>query len=106
MAFIDLTISVIDSGFLVQIQDITEHKISEEAQKKTERTFKNFFSHILDYAYIVSPEWKLIDVNDAGINELDYEKDELVDKPLSMIYAPESLQKMKHLFLNGKKLEN
>ncbi len=34
IAFIDLTISVIDSGFLVQIQDITEEKQAKDAEKR------------------------------------------------------------------------
>ena len=40
IVFIDLTISVIDSGFLVQIQDITEMKQTDESLKESEEKFQ------------------------------------------------------------------
>ncbi|WP_431061633.1 PAS domain-containing sensor histidine kinase [Methanobacterium sp.] len=39
-AWVDLIISVIDSGFLVQIQDITEHKKYQESLKESEEKFR------------------------------------------------------------------
>ncbi|WP_414469017.1 PAS domain S-box protein [Methanobacterium sp. ACI-7] len=38
--WVDLIISVIDSGFLVQIQDITEHKKYQESLKESEEKFR------------------------------------------------------------------
>jgi PAS domain S-box-containing protein len=50
-AFIDYTISVIDSGFLVQIQDITEGKKVEEELRESEVRFRSVLDNTLDALY-------------------------------------------------------
>ncbi len=53
-AFLDLTISIIDSGFLMQIQDITEHKKAEEELKESEARFRSVLDNSIDALYRVN----------------------------------------------------
>jgi PAS domain S-box-containing protein len=83
--------------------DITERKRGEEAVRTSEEKFRQFFSFVPDYCYIVSPDGTILDVNNCALSALGYERRELVGKPLATIYAPESLAKMKELFATWKK---
>lgn len=60
--FIDWTISVIDSGFLVQIQDITKGKKSEESLESEEK-YRRWFEDDLTGDFIVTPEGRVIECN-------------------------------------------
>jgi PAS domain S-box-containing protein len=86
-------------GVVVTYDDITDRKKAEEGLKKSEDKFEGFFLQIPDYAYIVSPDGRISDVNPAAFHALGYEREELLHKPLATIYAPESIDKMKDLFL-------
>jgi PAS domain S-box-containing protein len=50
---IDWTISVTDSGYMVQIQDITNQKLVEDSLKKSESTLRSFFDATGDMRGIV-----------------------------------------------------
>lgn len=50
-AFLELNISIIDSGFLVQIQDITERKKVEEKLRESEKRFLSVLDKSLDVLY-------------------------------------------------------
>jgi PAS domain S-box-containing protein len=86
-------------GVVITYSDITDRKKAEEALKKSEDKFEGFFLQIPDYAYIVSPDGRISDVNPAALHALGFEREELLHKPLATIYAPESIDKMKDLFL-------
>ena len=51
---------------------------------------------------MVSPDGKILDINQSALNALGYKKEEILGKPISTIYSPESQQKMKELFENWK----
>ncbi len=78
--------------------DITERHLAEAQQRISEQRFRQFFATLPEYCYIVSPEGRIIDANAAACEALGYGLEELVGQPLSMVYAPESLPKMKGLF--------
>jgi PAS domain S-box-containing protein len=94
--------SCVLSGFT----DITERKRAEQERQLFEGRFRQFFETIPEYAYMVSPTGELIDVNPAACSALGYTKDELVGKPLSIIYAPECRSRAREIFAkweaNGK----
>jgi PAS domain S-box-containing protein len=77
--------------------DITEFKHAEEARQISDRRFSQFFATLPEYCYITSPSGEILDVNQAACDALGYTKEELVGKPLSAIYAPESHPKMAEL---------
>ena len=73
-------------------------KQTELALKENEQRFRKFFEEVPEYCYIVSPAGIILDLSTAALRMLKYEKEEIVGKPLSTIYAPESIIKMKKLF--------
>jgi PAS domain S-box-containing protein len=86
---------------LAMVEDITDRKRSEEALRKSEERFRQFFENEPEYCYMVSPEGTILDVNAAALKALGYEKEELLGQPLRLIYAPESLPKATALFEKG-----
>lgn len=90
-------------GISIISRDISE-RISHQREIENEREkFKQFFENEPEYCYIISPKGIIIDVNKAALNGLGYKKNELVGKPLKIVYAPEYLQKMKTLLIKWKK---
>ena len=75
-------------GAIHILTDITDLVVSEER-------FRSFFENEPSYCYMVSPEGMIIDLNQAAQSVLGYEKNELEGRPISLIYSPESNQKMK-----------
>jgi PAS domain S-box-containing protein len=83
---------------VVTISDITDRKRAEQAVRASEARFRQFFTEVPDYCYIVSMKGEILDVNRAALAALGYQREELVGKRLATIYAPESQARMKELF--------
>jgi PAS domain S-box-containing protein len=75
-----------------------ELKTVERELRQSEERFRQFFESEPEYCYMVSPEGTILNANNAALKTLGYQKEELVGKPLRIIYAPESLPRMKRLF--------
>ena len=75
--------------------DITDRKQVEVELRLSEERFRQFFENAPIYCYMVSPEGIILVVNKAALATLGYEKEELVGKPVMMIYAPEYYTKAK-----------
>jgi PAS domain S-box-containing protein len=88
---------------LSAVADITEAKKSEEARQASERRFSQFFSTLPEYCYMASPTGEILDVNPAACEALGYKKEELLGKPLSDLYAPESALKLVNLLEKWKR---
>jgi PAS domain S-box-containing protein len=65
---------------------------------KSDELFKKFFDNAPLLCYMISPNGLIIDVNKIALETLGYKKEELISKPLEIIYAPESRRKMEELF--------
>lgn len=76
---------------------------TEEALRESEELFRQFFENEPEYCYMIAPDGTILDVNSAALKSLGYTKEQLVGKPLQMIYAPESLPKAKQLLAKWKK---
>jgi len=72
-------------GAIHILTDVTDFIRSEER-------FRLFFENEPSYCYMVSPEGKIIDINQAALRALGYEEEELLGKPINSLYAPESQQ--------------
>jgi PAS domain S-box-containing protein len=82
---------------LAVMTDITEIKHAEEARQISDSRFSQFFETLPEYCYIASPAGEILDVNPAACAVLGYTKEELIGKPLSAVYAPESARKRANL---------
>jgi PAS domain S-box-containing protein len=80
------------------LTDITERRRAEKIVQESEEWLMQFFDSIPDYCYLVSPEGKIVNVNRAALEVLDYSRDELIGHPAEMIFAPKSQQKRARLF--------
>jgi PAS domain S-box-containing protein len=83
--------------------DITEVKQAEEVRRLSEQRFSQFFSTLPEYCYMTSSTGDVLDVNPAACEALGYTKEELLGKPLSGLYAPESALKLVNLLEKWKR---
>ena len=96
-AFIDYNVSLTDSGFLVQIQDITNQKKMEEAYEELmekEEKFREIFNRADDMITLAesskdSPS-KYVEVNEVGCERLGYTREEFLKLTAPDIIAPEA----------------
>ena len=98
--FIDYTVSVTDSGYLLQIQDITEYEIAEKTLKESERRYKQFFNNPLNgfalCEIITENKGKPVDfvyleVNKAFENFTGLKKEEIVNKKATELFPYEEI---------------
>ncbi|MEJ2657934.1 MAG: sigma 54-interacting transcriptional regulator [Desulfobacterales bacterium] len=92
-----------DGGAIISHANITALKRAEEALRSSEEKFREFFNNTPDYCYIISPEGNILNINHAALQALGYQSKELIGKPVSIIYAPESIPKMKKLFTDWRR---
>ena len=88
IVFIDLTISVIDSGFLVQIQDITEIKQTEESLKESEEKFQ-VIANESPISITVYRDNRHLYANPAAEALLGYTKEELFNMDYNGFIHPD-----------------
>ncbi len=100
------SVSINDGTVLYVMRDITDRKLTEIESHKSLYRFRQLFENAGYYAYLVSAEGKILDVNNTALEILGYTKDELVGKQISAIYAEESIEKAESVFekwkLSGK----
>ena len=66
-------------GISTIARDITQHKLYEEALKKSEEKYRNIYEESFDGLFITSLEGKILDMNRKGIEILGYgSKDEIL----------------------------
>jgi PAS domain S-box-containing protein len=75
-ALINWNISVIDSGFLVQIQDIKKWQKTEKIIRKSEEKFQKFFEDDLTGDFIASPNGTIIMCNPSFVEIYGFEDHE------------------------------
>jgi len=91
MSILSLIIPAV--GICHQRAIFTQNKKTNEVIEESGRRIRQFS---------VSPEGTILDIDNTTLKILGYDKDELIDKPLRTIYAPEFLQKMEQLFVKWK----
>ncbi|MBN2219785.1 MAG: PAS domain S-box protein, partial [Kosmotogaceae bacterium] len=89
-----------DREFIQTIcHDVTERKKAEEALRESELRFRTFFENAPAYCHMVSPEGKILDINNSALSTLGYTEEELIGKSLiNTVYAPQSRRKARRLF--------
>ena len=74
IAYLDLIISFIDSGYLVQIQDITERK---KAFEESEEKYKSIFENSMDAILLTVPDGRILAANHAAEKIFGYNEEEI-----------------------------
>jgi PAS domain S-box-containing protein len=95
---IDWTVSIIDSGYMVQIQDITDIKEDEE---KTKRILESIAESYVEF----DNEWHYIDVNSKSEEIIGLKKDELIGKVAWDLF-PQSVDSKQYKEFHKAKKEN
>jgi PAS domain S-box-containing protein len=88
---------------LSAVVDITDLKRSEEARQVSDGRFRQFFETLPEYCYMISPDGTILDVNPGACEALGYSKKELLGRPVSTLYAPESHLQAANLLERWKK---
>lgn len=81
-------------AMLAFISDITKRKEAEIALSESEQKFRAFFENAPEYCYIVTPDDRIIDINNSALKVLGYEKEEVVGESFFSMVFKNSNQKM------------
>jgi PAS domain S-box-containing protein len=79
---------------LSMITDVTDLRRAEEAGRASEGRFRQFFETLPEYCFVTSANGEIQDINPAACNALGYSKEEVIGKPLSVIYVPGELTRL------------
>ncbi|MBU2589418.1 MAG: PAS domain S-box protein [Nanoarchaeota archaeon] len=91
-------------GRIWVFRDLTQIRQFDKIINYEKVKFDKVFDNLPVLAYNVSLNGKILNCNKKVVEVLGYKnKQELIGKPLSIIYAPESLPKIKKLFIKWKK---
>ncbi|WP_414470153.1 PAS domain S-box protein [Methanobacterium sp. ACI-7] len=82
IAFIDYTISITDSGYLVQIQDITEEKNAQKKLIENEKESRQLIESLNEGIWIIDKEDYTTFVNGRMAEMLGYSVEEMLGKHL------------------------
>lgn len=87
---------------LKEAENRRERRRAEEQLRESEMRFRQFFENAGAYCYLVSPEGFIMEANAKALKTLGYSREELVGRPLSALYAEESIEQVKQLFQKWK----
>ncbi len=85
-------------GVVVTYTDISENIAARKKQSENEAKFRLFFENAGFYGYMLSPDGFIVDVNNTALSALGYSRDEIIGRPLSALYAKESLVQAEKAF--------
>jgi len=88
-------------------EDITARKHAEEALKQERFTLMQFIDNLPLLAYGISPDGVVINCNNMAVNTLGYQnKDELIGKAATILYAPECRDEVLNMIARWKQKGN
>ena len=114
---IDWMISVTDSGYLIQIQDITEQKKVEESLKESQKEYSNLFERMNEGFTIAEMiydnkgkpfDFRWIDVNCAYEKIIGFTRDILIRTTARTIFPelqPKLVENFGYVMLTGKQIQ-
>ena len=73
-------------------RDITPRVRAEQALRESEERYRQLFEHASDGVFIADLSGRFTDVNSAGCALLGYSRDEMLDRSVAEVIAPEDAQ--------------
>jgi PAS domain S-box-containing protein len=90
------------SGYLVQIQDVTEQRKAQEALEGREAQLRAIFEAAEDVSLIMTDldgmEAKIVEFSPGAEKIFGYERDEVIGKPVGMLHLPEDIARFPEVF--------
>ncbi len=80
-------------GYLVQVQDITEKKRSEEALRRSETRFRETYENAPVMMHSINPKGTILNVNKKWLEQLGYSREEALGRRMDFIMTQESAQR-------------
>lgn len=80
-------------GYLVQVQDITEKKRSEEALQRSETRFRETYENAPVMMHSINPTGTILNVNKKWLEQLGYSREEVLGRRVDFIMTQESAQR-------------
>jgi PAS domain S-box-containing protein len=84
------------------LETSTSRKLYEKALIKSENQFRKFFEESPVYCYMISPAGIILNINKVALKTLGYKKDEIIGKPVNIIYPKKFQKKIEQLFKKWK----
>ena len=75
------------------VVDITERKKSEDALKASEQRYKDLVELSMDFIYRTDQEGKFTYINESAFKALEYDLDEILEKPCDNLIHPEDRER-------------
>jgi two-component system CheB/CheR fusion protein len=83
---IELKAFKVSDGLGIIFTDITERKQGEEALRHSELWMRNIFNSIKETVIVVTPDRKIVNINEAGERMFGYSKDELTNLSTEVLH--------------------
>jgi len=65
-------------GIVLNLRDASDHKAAEETLRRSEARYRTLFNTVTDGIFLVHPQGRILEVNDAVCQRLGYTRDELL----------------------------
>lgn len=78
-----------DDKILTIIRDITSQKEAQERIEQVQKNYETFFHSSDDFLFVLDMQAKIINVNNAVINRLEYSLEELNNMPVLVLHPEE-----------------
>jgi|GEM_PF-2394886 len=91
-----------DPVLILYFEESVQTEDATEALFTSQERFKRIFNQDPYYAYLVSTDGTILDINDCAVRMLGYEKDEIIGQRFLNLYAQESKARASMLFKRWK----
>lgn len=103
LAEITLSDTGVPQRVLGTIQDITEHKMAEEALRDSERRYRLLADNMVAFVWTIDGHLNISYLSPSTIRLLNYYPEDILGKHISMVFTPESYEKLLYVYQQVRK---